>query len=673
MKKKFFVNILILGILLFSIIKTSYTTDGTIITQESSFISTEAITTQTFTGTINVTTIVGPDYAFDIIHKAIKHASTSIYLEVYTFSSEPLVWELIRAHRRGVTVIVALSDDRVNSYEDDYTEEAAYRLKNEGIDVYWTNGTEFVFTHAKFWIIDGQETFVYSGNWAPSSIPQSSSARKNREMGFLFNHAGIASYYEGVFFADVGISTPYVLTPGTGSLQANETGGTYTPVSSVATFNEYAEVTPIFAPDNSYELLSGIINSATSTIDVELQYIKFDCDLLNDLLAAALRGVSIRVLIPEPGTSNENVTETLINHGIQVKFFKGLGHNHNKYVSVDGDTVQISSINWSNNSVDFNREAGAIVKNANIATYFKTVFDADWAASETPTGFAKPVDLVSPKAGGIIDGSFNFQASFSINTYTSGELLIDSVSIHTWASPSGIVSHTVDTTSYTEGIHTVKVIGTPTAGSPIEIEKDINIINTEDWKVLITEVRYDADTEPDGEFVEIYNDFSFALSIDGWVLTDNEETYTIPEGEQINANEVLVFAQNSPTYVSEMAALGITVSAADYGLGDIALANTGDEIILKDPDDRILDAVAWGSGSVSGVVSWSGSSTGEDDTLQRIPADEDTDDCDADFNIGSPTPTEVDVGDPDFTSFLVLPMIALAALSMILIRKKFRR
>ena len=673
MKKKDFVNIIILGMLLFTTIKTSYTTDGLILTNDNSETTPDAITTQTFTGTINVTTIVGPDYAYDVIHKALKHAQTSIHLEVYTLSSEPLVNELIRADRRGVEVIVQLSDDRVNSYEDAYTEEAAYRLKKQGIDVYWTNGTEFVFTHAKFWIIDGIETFVYSGNWAPSSIPQYSGARTNREMGFLFNHAGIAAYFENVFIADGLISTPYALGSGGGSLQGNETTGTYTPVSSVDTFNEYTEVTPIFAPDNSYELLSGIIDAATTSIDLELQYMKFDCDLVDDVLDAALRGVSIRVLIPEPGVANENVTETLISHGIQVKFFKGLGHNHNKFVLVDGETVQISSINWSNNSVDYNRESGAIVKNSNIATYYEDVFDEDWVVSETPTGFAKPVDLVSPKGGGIADGNFNFQASFSVNTYTSGELLIDSVSVHTWASPVGIVGHIVDTTAYADGIHTVKVIGTPTAGSPIEIEKNINIVNTADWNLLITEVRYDANTEPDGEFVEIYNYFSFALAIEGWILTDNEGKYTIPDGAQINANEVLVFAQSSSTYVSEMSALGITVSAADYGLGDIALANTGDEIILKDPDESIKDAVAWGSGSVSGVISWSGSATGEDETLQRSPPNEDSDDCDADFVIDTPTPGIVEPDGPGFTTLLVLPIITIAALVVVFLRRKIQR
>ncbi|MCK5141879.1 MAG: hypothetical protein KAQ70_06765, partial [Candidatus Heimdallarchaeota archaeon] len=396
-----------------------------------------------FKGSTNITTFVGPDNAHAIVIGSIKNAVTSFYLEVYTLSSESLVDELIAAHGRGVEVIVQLSDDRVNSYEDDYTEEAAWRLNDAGIDVFWTSST-FVFTHAKFWIVDHQIAYVYSGNWAPSSLPESPEARTNREMGFVFNDASIATYYEDVFNDDGLISTPYSVIAHGGALQAPETSGTYVPQVAPTSFVEYAEVTPIFSPDNSYELISSMIDAATTSIDLELQYIKFDCDALYDVIDAALRGVSVRVLIPEPGTSNENVTELLINNGIQVKFFKGM-YDHNKYISVDGETVQVSSINWSNNSFVNNREAGAIVKNANVAAYFKTVFDYDWAAGETPVGFAQPVALVSPTPGGIASGNYNFQASFAVNTYTSGELLIDSVSIHTWTNPLGIVDKSVDT------------------------------------------------------------------------------------------------------------------------------------------------------------------------------------------------------------------------------------
>ncbi|MFW9853107.1 MAG: phospholipase D-like domain-containing protein [Candidatus Thorarchaeota archaeon] len=626
----------------------------------------------TYKGTTNITAFAGPDTAYKVVMDSIKSAKTTFYLEVYTLSSEPLVNELIRAYDRGVDVVVQLSEDRVNSYEDDYTEEAAYRLDDAGISVYWIDKVAFTYTHSKFWIVDSQVAYVYSGNWAPSSIPQAPEARTNREMGLAFNDSSIAAYFENVFLDD-GLyrSTPYTPGPGGGSLQANETSGTYTHPFSTANFVEYAEVTPIFSPNNSYELLSSLIQNATTTIDLELQYIKFDCDLLDDVLDAALRGVSIRVLIPEPAVANENVTETLINNGIQVKFFKGLGHCHNKYVSVDNEVVQVSSINWSNNSVVNNREAGAIVKNSNVAAFFKTVFDFDWANSETPVGFTQPVSLVSPKPGGIADGSFDFQANFAINTYTSGELYIDSTLVTTWSNPLGLESINVDTTAYSDGIHTVKVIGTPTVGSPIEIEKKVNIINTPDWLLLISEIRYDANAEPNGEFIELYNAFSFDVSIENWKLTDNEGEYIVPEGTQIDAGTILIFAQDSATYVSEMSALGITVSAADYGLGDIALANTGDEIILSDPDDNLKDAVAWGSGSVGGVTSWSGGSTGEDETLQRSPANQDTDNCNDDFKIDTPTPGTPLT--PEFTTYFAISLLSVFALVTIIIRQKKRK
>jgi phosphatidylserine/phosphatidylglycerophosphate/cardiolipin synthase-like enzyme len=627
----------------------------------------------TYKGTTNITAFVGPDTAYKVVMDSIKSAKTSFYLEVYTLSSEPLVNELIRAYDRGVDVVVQLSEDRVNSYEDDYTEEAAYRLDAAGIDVYWIDKVAFVFTHSKFWIVDSQVAYVYSGNWAPSSIPQAPEARTNREMGLAFNDTSIATYFENVFLDD-GLyrSTPYTPGAGGGSLQANETSGTYTHPFSTANFIEYAEVTPIFSPNNSYELLSSLIQNATTTIDLELQYMKFDCDLLDDVLDAALRGVSIRVLIPEPGVANENVTETLINHGIQVKFFKGLGHCHNKYVSVDNEVVQVSSINWSNNSVVNNREAGAIVKNSNVAAFFKTVFDFDWANSETPVGFTQPVSLVSPKPGGIAAGSFNFQANFAINTYTSGELFIDSTKVHTWSNPDGIESVNIDTTGYSDGIHNVKIIGTPTVGDPIQIEEKINIINIAEWELFITEIRFNAATEPNGEFVEIYNNFGFNVYIEGWKFTDNEAEYVLPEGAQIDSEDILIFATDSSTYVSEMNDLGISAPTADYGLGDLQLANTGDEVILKDSDGNTKDAVSWGTGSVSGVIAFSGSCD-EDETLQRDPANVDTDNCNDDFVVKSPTPgtVEIEIDDTNGISYgFLIPVISFIGLAVFIFRFK---
>jgi len=598
-----------------------------------------AISTTTFKGTSNVTCFVGPDSAYGLITTYLDKATSTFYLEVYTLSSEPLVNKLIAAHTRGVTVEVALSHDRVSGYEDNYTEEAAWRLDQAGISVYFTN-TSFTYTHAKFWIVDSRWTFVYSGNWAPSSIPQYNGARTNREMGFLFDDTTVAAYYEGVFFDDVLIATP---TSGVnhGPLQANETSGTYThPFDSPLTVVEYMEITPVFSPDNSYTLLKALLDSTNSTIDVELQYIKFDCYLLDDLINAAKRGVSIRVLIPEPGSSTENVTQTLFDNGISVKFFKGLGHNHNKYINVDNKIVSVSSINWSNNSVVNNREAGAIVRNTNVATYFKSVFDYDWANSETPTGFAKPLSIVSPEVGEVVGGTYNFQVNFASGTFTSAEFLIDNQVIHTISNPSGLMGYSLDTKSYQNGIHTFKVVATPTVGEDMIEEAEFNIISPSlDWAVLISEVRYDAIAEPNGEFFEIYNDFDFDVLLGGWTVTDNEDDFTIPEEIKILKRNMLIFVRDSATFTTEMNNLGVDLTGItpDVVYSSLQLGNTGDELILKDPTGSIRDAALWGSGSLSGHVAWTGTMN-EGLSLHRDPANADTNDCSVDFKADTPDP-----------------------------------
>ena len=45
---------------------------------------------------------------------------------------------------------------------------------------------------------------------------------------------------------------------------------------------------------------------------------------------------------------------------------------------VDNKSVLISSINWNENSVRRNREAGIIIENENVAEYYAEVFFYDW-------------------------------------------------------------------------------------------------------------------------------------------------------------------------------------------------------------------------------------------------------------------------------------------------------
>lgn len=62
----------------------------------------------------------------------------------------------------------------------------------------------------------------------------------------------------------------------------------------------------------------------------------------------------------------------------------------------------------------------------------------------------------------------------------------------------------------------------------------------------------------------------------------------------------------------------------------LRLGNLGDEVILRDRNDLIVDAVVYGSGELPGVISCQLLS-GTNHSLERLPYWRDTDNCPYDF------------------------------------------
>ena len=55
----------------------------------------------------------------------------------------------------------------------------------------------------------------------------------------------------------------------------------------------------------------------------------------------------------------------------------GISKIHNKGVIVDEKKVLISSINWNKHSPTYNREAGIIIENPDLAAYYTGAFRSD--------------------------------------------------------------------------------------------------------------------------------------------------------------------------------------------------------------------------------------------------------------------------------------------------------
>ncbi|MHC1600531.1 MAG: phospholipase D-like domain-containing protein [Candidatus Methanospirareceae archaeon] len=133
-------------------------------------------------------------------------------------------------------------------------------------------------------------------------------------------------------------------------------------------------------------------------------------------------------------------------------------------------------------------------------------------------------------------------------------------------------------------------------------------------QVIVTEIYYDTylKGDTDGEFIRIHNPTESSINIGEWQITDLEGVITFPSWANIDAGDSLYLAYNATAFHEEM----LQNADFEYGVdsdstpnmtksGSLKLANTGDEVILKDEKGEIIDVVIYGNSMYAGV-GWSG-------------------------------------------------------------------
>jgi phosphatidylserine/phosphatidylglycerophosphate/cardiolipin synthase-like enzyme len=364
--------------------------DSLIVEPESNF-TPSAFTWQTFNRNMNVTTFVAPDGSHDALWRFLNSAKESIYVEIYGINN-PYILDLfheLHASKPTLDVKFLLGEGSFGYYSQN--DNAAYNLTTLGYPVRWTSETEFVYAHQKFVIIDNKTTIVQSGNWAKTSFPEAGKIA-NREWNIAMTDTVVTEYYRDVFDYDWNNGRDYdSVADGIGSpFSYSETGSSYPrPFSVPGEFSGSMNVTPIFSPDTSLQGILYCINAAQVSLDIQIPYFTnwnqtgSVEQILNAIIAAKNRGVTVRV-ITEEKYDYEEVAQLFHEHGIPLviqdpTWFAEL---HNKGIIVDGRIVLVSSINYSDNSIEDNREAGVIIENQDVAQWYLDIFDFDWGIGE---------------------------------------------------------------------------------------------------------------------------------------------------------------------------------------------------------------------------------------------------------------------------------------------------
>ncbi|MFJ9774534.1 phospholipase D-like domain-containing protein [Kitasatospora sp. NPDC101157] len=289
------------------------------------------------------TAVVFPDQSHTVVYDLINSATRTVDVTMYELRDTTAVNDLIARQRAGVRVRVVL-DGRHTSVNG-----SAYNaLKAAGVGVTYSSSA-FVYTHQKTVTVDGATSLILTGNLDATYYSSS------RDYGVIDTDANDVNAIEQVFAADYAKTS---ITPSDGD-------------------------NLVWSPTDSQDRLLALINGAQTSLDVE--ELEFGDQALVDAVAAAAdRGVTVRVVGMDPGSYGSSFDEVTAAGAKVVTYSSTTGlYVHAKAIVADRGTstakVFAGSENFSDNSLNNNRELGLIVSDSGVVNTIESTFATDFA------------------------------------------------------------------------------------------------------------------------------------------------------------------------------------------------------------------------------------------------------------------------------------------------------
>lgn len=289
-----------------------------------------------------VESFVGPTGLEARIGALIDGAQHTLDIQMYLWTVQSLANKVVAAKNRGVAVRIILDPDEAgnNNVEPIFTSGG----------VTWKNSSMlYTFSHAKYMLIDRETAVIMSMNFNVDAM------RSERNYGIVDRDPEDVADVEAIFEQDWAMANGQAPKP--------------------------ADLTCtrlVVSPTNSKARLLDHINSAQTTLDVELMYISEDA-IRMAIGAAKSRGVAVRAILEDP---NDESIPYLQGLGIPVRIADTF-YLHSKLIIAD-EVAFVGSENMSFTSLTKNREVGALVFEPAPFQTIKSQFDTDWATETTP-------------------------------------------------------------------------------------------------------------------------------------------------------------------------------------------------------------------------------------------------------------------------------------------------
>ena len=336
----------------------------------------------------HVDPLLNGDQIFPAMLEAIRGAEKSITLESYIYWSESIGKEFSEAlserARAGVKVHVMLDfmgSIKMDLAQIDAMKAAGVQVQRYHKPVWWKLARMNNRTHRKLLIIDGKTGFTGGVGIADQWRGNAQDEDHWRDSHFRVEGPAVGQM-QAVFNDNWTKATGAVLD-----------GPAYFPALTAqgSMPAQMFSSSPTGGSESMQLMYLMAITSARETIDLSASYFVPDELTVRTLIAAAKRGVKVRLITPGDIIDSSLVAAAsrdrwpeLLAAGVQISQYQPTMY-HVKTLIVDKLLVSVGSTNFDNRSFSINDEANLNVLDAGFAAQMTKIYEADWALATPMT------------------------------------------------------------------------------------------------------------------------------------------------------------------------------------------------------------------------------------------------------------------------------------------------
>ena len=309
--------------------------------------------------TYTLYTFPQPDKGATPLYALINNAHKSIDMTMYALQDSGFTADLLSACKRNVTVRVILDQNNEKSIN---TPAFTQLNAQPNCTAVWANKA-FQVTHQKSIVIDATQAVIMSLNL------ESRYYSTSRDFAILEDDAADVAAIEATFNADFAAGTTSTGTSGASDFNYAPGPGDHL----------------IWSPTTAQTAMVNLIASAQKTLLIENEELATSATaILSALEAACRKGVQVQLAMVD-NTSYESSFTAITSAGCSVHTYPNTTagfYIHAKAVVADyglpTQNAYLGSINYSNASMNFNRELGTFVTDSPTVTSLYNTMLADY-------------------------------------------------------------------------------------------------------------------------------------------------------------------------------------------------------------------------------------------------------------------------------------------------------